>query len=137
ATACGLRPARLLQLHKARMGFDGRSQFVLIVRLRRPMHRDRAGQDFRPFKTAFTDEADMIRTVSCALGLVALALGGTLQAQQYDDVRSASYSDLSNLEARLANLDARATTVNNGGGSGGCCDGCCGHAGFITGGEIA
>lgn len=81
----------------------------------------------------------MTRTFSCALGLLALALGGTLRAQQYDDVRSASYSDLSNLEARLANLEARAATTNNniGGGSGGCCDGCCGNSGFITGGEIA
>jgi hypothetical protein len=81
----------------------------------------------------------MKRLLFCALGLVAAALTFTSRAQaQTNDVQYASTtnSELSDLYARLANLEARAATNNGGGGGCGCNDCCCGRSGFVAAGEI-
>ena len=59
------------------------------------------------------------------------------QAQQTNDVQYASTtnSELSELYARLANLEARAASTNAGGGGCGCNDCCC-RSGFVAAGEI-
>jgi len=78
--------------------------------------------------------------LGCALALSALALPANLaRAQGAGDVQYASVtnSELSDLYARLANLESRA--VNNGGDQAtgcGCCDDCS-RAGFIAAGEVA
>ena len=77
-----------------------------------------------------------------ALGLLAAALAGSTraQAQQTNDVQyaSAANTELSELYARLANLEARAASTNTAGGGGGCgCnDDCCCRSGFVAAGEV-
>jgi len=82
----------------------------------------------------------MKRILFLALSLAAAALlcSARVEAQQSNDVQYASTtnSELSDLYARLANLEARAANNTAGGGCGGCNDCCCGRSGFIAAGEI-
>src|SRR5262245_48226931 len=96
-------------------------------------------EGLHPRFPVFTDEAVMKRLLFCALGLLAAAQLFTTRAvaQQQNDVQyaSASNSELSELYARLANLEARAANTTTGGGGSGCCE-CCGRSGFVAAGEI-
>src|SRR5262245_41642354 len=83
----------------------------------------------------------MKRILFCALGVLAAAQALPARAQaQTNDVQYASTtnSELSDLYARLANLEARAASNTNtgGGGCGGCNDCCCGRSGFVAAGEV-
>ena len=82
----------------------------------------------------------MKRILFCALGLLAAApvFTARAQAQQSNDVQYASTTnnELSELYARLANLEARAASNTAGGGGCGCNDCCCGRSGFVAAGEI-
>ena len=83
----------------------------------------------------------MKRILCCALGLLAAApvFTARAQAQQTNDVQyaSAANTELSELYARLANLEARAASNTAGGGGCGCNDDCCCNSGFIVAGEVA
>ena len=82
----------------------------------------------------------MKRILFCALGLLAAApvFTARAQAQQSNDVQYASTTnnELSELYARLANLEARAASNTAGGGGCGCNDCCCGRSGFVAAGEV-